>query len=289
MANKKKIGRPSKKRKSYYKSKSKGLRYITNGLLKKYPKRYKSRSEASDVAKQLLLDLKGSNTKVTLGNALKLLVDKRRDERLSKVSYNLPNDLIELKPYYDFYEYVDLIKGLDDSPRILFTSNIIPVGLPDIISGNEYEYEDYFAPFVNYIDKLRKLSSIDLYEQEWFIRCTEPKRAKGKEETSKCDYISRIIVCDVEGSEVSDGYGFDPNDVDKDVTSGLDVEKKEVAKKSIDDSIVDSVGISSIDKEIRLKELEIESDKLKIEKARELRALLDAKVPYEDAKRILGL
>lgn len=289
MANKKKIGRPSKKRKSYYKSKYKGLRYITNGLLKKYAKRYKSRSEASDVAKQLLLDLKGSNTKVTLGNALKLLVDKRRDERLSKVSYNLPNDLIELKPYYDFYEYVDLIKGLDDSPRILFTSNIIPVGLPGIISGNEYEYEDYFAPFVNYIDKLRKLSSIDLYEQEWFIRCTEPKRAKGKEETSKCDYISRIIVCDVEGSEVSDGYGFDPNDVDKDVTSGLDVEKKEVVKKSIDDSIVDSVGISSIDKEIRLKELEIESDKLKIEKARELRALLDAKVPYEDAKRILGL
>jgi rRNA processing protein Krr1/Pno1 len=99
------------------------------------------------------------------------------------------------------------------------------------------------------------------------------------------EYVSRIIACDVTGLEISDGYGFDPNNVDKEATSKLEVEKKEVP------SVVppSSEGISDIDKQIELKKLDIESDKLKIAKADKMLELLKAGVPYEDAKKILGI
>lgn len=277
------MGKRNKKRVGY-KPKYKGVRYVTNTLLKKYPKRYNTRSDASVVAKELVSELKANKIKVTGSTALKLLVSKRKESRSKKNLYQLPEELLNPKPYYDLIDYVELLGVLPELPIVRFTSNIIPSGLPDIMGGNNYDYYDYFVSFVNYIDSLRDLSDNDLYTQEWFVRCTVPKRSK-KKVNGVYEYVSRIIACDVTGLEISDGYGFDPNNVDKEATSKLEVEKKEVP--NVVEPTSDSG--SELDKQIELKKLDIESDKLKIAKADKMLELLKAGVPYADAKKILGI
>lgn len=276
------MGKVRSKKKKYI-PKYKGIRYVTNTLLKKYPKRYKNRIEASVVAKELVSELKSNNIKITGGSALKLLVSKRKESRSKETLYQLPEELLLPKPYYELVDYVDLIGNLPELPSVLFTSNIIPTGLPLIMAGNSYEYSDYFAHFVDYIDSMRDLSDNDLYTQEWFVRCTVPKKSRRKD--GSYEYVSRIIACDVTGWEIADGYGFDPNNVEATASSKLDVEKKEIPESPS----ATSVSSSDLDKQIELKKLDIESDKLKIEKANKFLALRDAGLTIEDAKKMMGL
>ena len=264
------MGKRNKKRVGY-KPKYKGVRYVTNALLKKYPKRYKSRSDASDVAKELVLELKSKGIKVTGGSAIRLLVDKRKELKATTTLYELPQELLNPKPYYELIDYVELLGVLPELPRVTFTSSIVPIGLPLIVGGNNYDYYDYFVSFVNYIDSLRDLSDNDLYTQEWFVRCTVPKRSKNKV-NGVYEYVSRIIACDVTGLEISDGYGFDPNNVDKEATSKLEVEKKEVP--SVVEPTSDSG--SELDKQIELEKL----------RARNLELGLKSKA-MDDAKELL--
>jgi hypothetical protein len=264
------MGKRNKKRVGY-KPKYKGVRYVTNALLKKYPKRYKSRSDASEVAKGLVGELKSNGIKITGGSAIRLLVDKRKELKATTTLYELPDELLKPKPYYELIDYVDLLGALPELPKVSFSSSIVPVGLPEIVGGNNYDYYDYFVSFVNYIDSLRDLSDNDLYTQEWFIRCTVPKRSKMKV-NGVYEYESRIIACDVTGLEISDGYGFDPNDKDKEASDKLEVEKKEVP------SVVPptSEGSSELDKQIELEKL----------KARNLELGLKSKA-MDDAKELL--
>jgi hypothetical protein len=248
------MGKRSKvnKRSKGYKPKYKGIRYVTNALLKKYPKRYKSRGEASEVAKGLVDELKSKGIKITGGSAIRLLVDKRKELKATTTLYILPDELLKPKPYYELIDYVELLGALPELPKVTFSSSIVPVGLPEIVGGNNYDYYDYFVSFVNYIDSLRDLSDNDLYTQEWFIRCTVPKRSKMKV-NGVYEYESRIIACDVTGLEISDGYGFDPNDKDKEASDKLEVEKKEVPNESV--VTPSSEGVSEIDKQIELEKL----------------------------------
>jgi hypothetical protein len=289
MANHKK---KRKKKKVYYKPIYKGVRYITNTLLKKYPKRYKSRKEASDEANRLLSILNSEGKKVTKGNAINILVSERKSRRVYKTT-ELPKSMTDALPYYEVEYLLKDIFMLPSEPKITFTSELIPEGLPEIVSGKEYSYSDYFKAYVNYMDSLRSQSEVDYYEQEWFVRCTKAKKTKIHADT----FYSRIIACDAFGNEISDSYGFDRTDIDLMPSTGFVLEE---GKEYLDDDDSEiskpSSSSSDIDKQIRLKELENESDrlknegdKLKIEKAKELRALLDAKVPYEDAKKLLGL
>lgn len=285
--NKRKRGK-RKSTKKYYKPVYKGIRYITNALLKKYPKRYKSRSEASAEANRLLSILKESNTKVTKSNAISILIKERKARRVYKET-ELPDSMTEVFPYYELDYLLKEIALLPEQPKITFTSMLVPQGLPDMLAGKEYSYSTYFRDYVNYIDTLREQSEVDYYDQEWFVRCTKPKKTKIHADT----FYSRIIACDAYGNEQSDSYGFDPSEVNTMPTNGfVPSEGKEYplgGKSTNEEEGGGGKSVSDIDKQIELKKLENESDRLKIEKAKELRALLDAKVPYEEAKKILGL
>jgi hypothetical protein len=216
--------------------------------------------------------LKSKGIKVTGGSAIRLLVDRRKEIKATTTLYELSQDLLSPKPYYDLIDYVDLIDDLPVLPKVVFESSIIPEGLPEIVSGSKYDYYDYFVSFVDYIEGLRDLSDNDLYTQEWFVRCTVPKRSK-KKVNGVYEYVSRIIACDVTGFEISDGYGFDPKNVDKKAVSKLEVEKKELP--SVIESTIDSG--SDLDKQIELEKLRARN----LELGLKTKAMDDAKELFE--------
>lgn len=249
-----------------YKPVFKGVRYITNKILKYYPKRYASRTLASQQAHEIYDKLKASGTKVTLRNAFKLIPPKELKNPPKQVAPVLDIKLLEQTNYFHLLDYPLLILSTPEKPELVFESNIIPVGLEPIMAGFEYDYTDYFKPYVDYIDKLRANEHSTMYSYEWYVRCTEPVYNKDKK-----IYISRIIGCDADGEE--NEYGYSKNDPDALIIK-YDASNKPLPKvKPIE---------SNIDKQIELlKQQELT--------AREIKGLLDAGVPYTDIKKIFFL
>ena len=279
MANHKK---KRKKKKIYYKPIYKGVRYITNALLKKYPKRYKSRKEASEEASRLLSILQSSNKKVTKGNAISILVGERKSRRVYKTT-DLPKSMTDALPYYEIEYLLKDIFILPSEPKITFTSELMPEGLPPLISGKEYNYSEYFKAYVNYIDSLRAQSEVDYYEQEWFVRCTKAKKTKIHADT----FYSRIIACDAFGNEISDSYGFDRSESESMPSMGFVPEegKEYISKDEDEESNKSSSGNNSdIDKQIELEKLKKENNILEIKKE-----MIKKGYSIEDINKFLGL
>ena len=247
------------KKKAKYKKVYKGVKYITDKLLYYYPKRFKTRKEASEQAHSIYSELKANKTKVTLKSAFSLLPKKEIKKKIN--APELDPELSILKHYWELEDYVVYISRMSNSPELLFVSDIIPSGLEDLMAGYEYDYSLYFKPFVDYIDKIRKDLHPSMYEEEWFVTCTTPVFNKNKK-----IWVSKIIACDSNGNEVD--YGFDKNNPEFSIVTDIYEPKKEIEK------------VAPKETEVKPKEVEKE---ISIE--REKQATLQKQIELEKAKK----
>lgn len=277
-----------KKKKSAYKRKVKGVRYIASVLANYFKKAYKNKRIALPRAREILLLLSESNTKVTVASIMSL-------ERKSKVVVIVPKkveldgELLIPQPYFNLQDYPAYI--LRSEKGVVFKSKLIPSGLPEIQSGELISYEDYFRPFVNYINKMAALTDKDdnRYETDWLVVCTTPAL------DSKGRLVSEIISLDNVGDEVD--YGFNPGAP----TSSPD---KVIVQGTLPSGVVDkgvvSPGVYDVSKELELEkakqktiseQIELEKEKQKTidEKMKAFRELKDAGMSIEQINKFLGL
>lgn len=180
---------------------TKKVRYVATVLTKYKSKEYAKYSAALPKAREIYSDLQKSGSKVTVSNILSY-VRKKRVAKKSKVP-KIYSRLLESRYYFELIEYPIYITRTTN--EVWFKSKLFPEGAEDIQGGSTPSYNDYFAPFVAYINSLKGLSDTDdkLYETEWNVRCTEPifnKKTKRWE--------SEIISVDGTGDRFD--YGFDP-------------------------------------------------------------------------------
>ena len=260
------------KKKSAYKRKVKGVRYIASVLAKYFKKAYKNKRNALPRAREILLLLSESNTKVTVAAIMSF---ERKKKAVSvPVKVELDIALLQVSPYFDLVDYPAYI--LRTQKGIVFKSKLIPNGLPEIQSGELISYEDYFKPFVNYINKMASLTdkNDNRYETDWLITCTAPAL------DSKGRLVSEIISLDNVGDEVD--YGFNPGvpsvSPDKAIVKG-DLPSKVVP-------IGEPSKVSDLDKEL---ELEKAKQKTIEDKMKAFRELKDAGMSIEQINNFLGL
>lgn len=185
------------------KSQTKGVRYVAKVLVKYSTKKYPKYTIALPKARELYSDIVGAGSKVTVNNILSRIRNKRGVGK-SKVP-KLYSRLLDLSDYFELIEYPIYITRTTN--KVWFRSKLFPSGLPDIEGGSTPSYNEYFAPFVGYVNGLKGLSNTDdkLYETEWKIRCTEPIFNKKNKR-----WESEIISCDGSGDRFD--YGFDQDD-----------------------------------------------------------------------------
>lgn len=179
----------------------KGVRYVANTIVKYGGKGYPKYTDALPKAREVYGELVKSGERVTVNNILGY-VRKKRGVKKGKVP-KVYSRLLELSDYFELIEYPIYITRTTN--EVWFKSKLFPEGIGDIRGGDTPSYNEYFAPFVGYINGLKGLSNTDdkLYETEWKVKCTEPifnKKTKRWE--------SEIISCDGSGDRFD--YGFDP-------------------------------------------------------------------------------
>lgn len=261
--------------KTYYKPKYKGVRYITTALRKRYPKRYIRRSEYKLIAEDLIRQCIWDGKKVTIRNCFFYL--PKREKKIPV----LPDELLSLTSYYNLQDYISIIQGMPENPRLMFISHIFPLHHEPVEAGFEYDYSVLFAPFVNHIDSLRKLSAEGLYEEEWYIRCMNPEWDK-----ELSIYYSEIISCDILGDKMN--YQFDRESASP-IGPLVPLNSEGKNTESAAPVVPDDNSLLLEKEKNRGKELDIELDKMKIQKADKMLELIKAGVPYNDAKKLLGL
>lgn len=296
---------PKSKKVQPRKAKYKGVRYIAKHLRGTYNKKKKKwiggwkqyrhdRQAASLRAREIFDSLQG---KVSVAGIYSLQRVSREERKKNKAQPELPLYLIDPQPYYSLSEYPDEILLCD--PKVTFTSKIIPKGLPPIVGGMEISYTDYFKPFVDFINKQAGLlkqntgREFESGDDEWQVMCTEPR----PDHDIKGRWISRIISCDADGHEVD--YAFDnkeplkdPLDVVTSEGSSLSMAPGEKKKKGVDSSSTSVTSSDNLDKQITLKEKEIELSKLQLKSqtisdAKEL--LRDKVITFEQYKELINL
>lgn len=208
----------AKRKKSYYKKRpQKGVRYVNRALKKYFTKRYPNYQDRMQRSRELVSQIKAADEKVILKNIFALerrhrkpSLKKQKEDLLAGIEDFLTDSqqaLFRPDYYFNLDDYPARIISLPKSMNITFVSEISPAGVPDIQAGDNVMYHEYFADFVNYCNKLKRLAdqqgAKDEYNSEWFVKCTEPSPdASGR-------MISRIISCDSDGN-IQD-YGFDSN------------------------------------------------------------------------------
>lgn len=264
----------SRKKKSGYKKVFKGVRYIANVLVKYYNKRYPNYTSALVKSKEVYDSLKSSGTKVTV-KSIKGLVSKKREPKKLEVPY-IDQSLLKVINYFDLVDYPAYI--LRSSNLIKFKSDLIPSGVREIVGGNKIDYSVYFAPYVNYINRMVSLDkkSSNRYETEWLVVCTKPYY-----DLAKKQWYSDIISIDIDEVEVN--YGFNP-DLPSEVPSELIVTGALPSEVVV--PVIDTTKKSDIEKEI---ELEKEKQKTIEEKMKAFRELKESGMTIEQINKFLGL
>ena len=192
------------KKKSSYKKKYKGVRYIAQRLTKYQKRKYPSYSKALPDARKFFNQLKKENKKVIIKNIWQLSRKRRAvTKTTAKGKPQIDKNLTDLSYYFETIDYPTWILRCPNN--VWFVSEISPSALPDIQGGSAITYEDYFADYVNYINAMKLLSTpgANRYETDWLVTCTEPKYNKAKKR-----YESKIISVNSNGERTS--YGFDP-------------------------------------------------------------------------------
>lgn len=195
------------KKKRTYKLKYKGVRYIAKALVKYQSKKYPNYNKALPDARKFLAEIKSSGQKVKLSSIWNLSRNRKKQLTSKKTKGSAPKiDKNLLKKSY-FFELVDYPTWIARcTNEIWFTSKIIPNSSSEIQGGSIVTYEEYFAPFVNFINGMKALTSAEenRYETDWLITCTEPT-----ENPANKRWESKIITVDWDGNEFD--YGFDPS------------------------------------------------------------------------------
>ena len=195
------------KKKRKYKKVYKGVRYINNVLKKQYPKKYANTKERQALASELFNVFKETKQKVNVKNIKNLIKEKRQGGKKPTAPL-LDEGLSAPTNYFNLIDYPLFISRMAQTPEVYFESKIIPKGLPDLAGGYDYDYTDYFRPFVKFIDTLRGLdTNTTRYQNQYYVVCTEPIFNKDKK-----IWISEIISCDDEGIEQR--YGFNADDIE---------------------------------------------------------------------------
>jgi len=266
-----------RKKKSGYKKVFKGVRYIANVLVKYYNKRYPNYRSALPKSKEVYESLKSSGTKVTVLN-IKSLVSKKRELKKVEVPY-IDQSLLLVSNYFDLADYPAYI--LRSSNLIKFRSKLIPSGVREIVGGSKIDYSVYFAPYVNYVNKMVALDSKESnrYETEWLVVCTNPYY-----DLAKKQWYSDIISIDIDNVQVD--YGFNP-----DLPTGVPSEL--VVTGALPSGVVGPVVpvVESTKKNDIEKEIELEREKQKTieEKMKAFRELKESGMTIEQINKFLGL
>ena len=196
----------SKKKKSY-KAKYKGVRYIAKALVKYQRGRYKNYNSALPDARIFFNEIKSSGQKVKLSSIWNLSRNRKSNISSKSKKGNIPKIDKNLLAKSFFFELVDYPTWIARcSNDIFFISKLIPISKKEIQGGSIITYEEYFAPFVNFINGMKSLTSPEenRYETDWLITCTEPT-----ENPATKRWESKIITVDSDGNEFD--YGFNPN------------------------------------------------------------------------------
>lgn len=214
----------AKKRKSYYKKRYKGVRYVNSALKKYFGKRYPVGSDRLARARAITDQIKGAGNKVILQNifAIERIPRKSRPAPRSEkpdtelllgiepfLTVGQREVLFEPQPYWELVQYPNTISGLDTKLNLTFQSEVSPAGLP-IISGDgtTVSYDEYFSHFVSHCNELVRLknekSSVKISSDNipFKVMCTPPDE----------NNICRIISVDEDGD--AENFGFNPDQPD---------------------------------------------------------------------------
>ena len=186
-----------KKRKHVFK----GVRYIANTLKKYFKGKYGSYAEALPRAREIHADLMKRGEKVGVKSIFPMERKTRKPkEQPGEVVF--PPELLVPTNFFNLGDYPSLIAFT--SNNVFFESKLYSQSLPEIQGGDVVEYQEYFAPFVSFINSMMALEGekSTTYETDWWVRCTPPIKVGPNR------YVSKIISCDGSGDHFD--YGFDP-------------------------------------------------------------------------------
>jgi hypothetical protein len=271
----------AKKRKSYYRKKQKGTRYVAKALAKYFGKRYPTYSDRLNRAREISNQIKGSGNKVILQNIfgieriprIKKKINFRSEDIMAGIDPFLTDQQKEIfkpNPFYELGSYPDLISGMDSDLNITFVSEVSPIDSPSFKSGENIGYQAYFANFVNYTNRVinkiqneigRKLTSDEI---EYYVMATPPDE----------NGISRIVSVDSDGN--SNDWGFDPKNPEKEPFETIlpPAEKKpDQTRQPIEEQISSQLQepqqpVFTAQEQIRLEELKTQQEIAGAQKAK---------------------
>jgi hypothetical protein len=193
----------SKSKKSYYKKKFKGVRYINKALKKYGGKKYLDADLRKEKAREIYDYLKSTNQKVILENIFNYQKKPKQSTGKQGQAPQLPKNLSKISYYFELIEYPAWILGA--SNEIYFTSSVSPEDKPAIQGGVKIDYTDYFQDFVGYCNDLKSFTDPeeDYYTSDWLVTCTDPVFNPATKR-----WESKIIT--VTGTGEPFDYGFNP-------------------------------------------------------------------------------
>ena len=134
----------------------KGVDYIASKLSKYYPKRYSSKtvakSRAREINKELgALGLRGKGTLKNIYSVERIQKGKgARRKKKGKSMPNVPPEMLAQTFYFNLQDYPDFIEI--STNEIWYTSKLWDAKLNAVQGGSRYDYVEYFAPYVNFIN-----------------------------------------------------------------------------------------------------------------------------------------
>jgi len=190
-------------------------------ILYKYGgKRFNTKVKSNQASKELLDKLRAEGKRVNIKNVL----DSIRKKRIPKIVYTIPESLKRIRQYFEMEDLPTIIHK-EVAKGIKIKSNLIPYNQQDpyLEGGFYYEYGEYFAPFVNFMDKQRSNAlsqgGVDPYDI-FCVTCSEPDK----------DGFCELYSCDQNGDKQD--YGFDNKNIDADPTRPITQEEIDAARKA---------------------------------------------------------
>lgn len=236
-------------KKSGYKKKFKGIRYISKVLKKYGGKKYKDYDLRLQKSREIYQQLKTNNQKVIIQNISPVFRKTRLIEKTKKsIQGEAPVLNSKFKQeelyYFDLINFPYLIQS--SSNEITFVSEIFNEGVTEITGGSKPDYKESFSQFVNAVNK-----QVKEREQAYGFRIsvTDPELIDG-------NWISRIISTDPSGEE--DNFGFNPQGGD-----GKEPTIEEIDKK------LSTQPLKQSSEELRAMELRIQEQKNDLEKLKQ--------------------
>jgi hypothetical protein len=190
------------KKKTAYRKKVKGVRYIASTLSTYFKKQYPNYKVALPKARELFDSYKKSKTKVGTKAIFESIRKKRKGKEVNPEIH--PALLIPIN-YYDLVNYPTWIAL--SNKEVYFVSDLWAKHLPAIKGGTFPEYHEYFADIVNFLNDLAVVTEKRRSEEqdEWYVVATVPEFNKSKKR-----WESKIVT--VDNNQNRTDVGFDPKE-----------------------------------------------------------------------------